>query len=848
MKSDYTSRVKYGVSVLAVMAMLPFSIQASYGADKEGSSGVMDEIVSLGTRTKGRTSLETVVPVDVLSASEMRNTGASEVGRMLQALAPSFNFSSSSISDGTDALRPATLRGLGPDQTLVLINGKRRHTGALVHVNTSVGRGTAGVDMNAIPGVAIKRIEILRDGAAAQYGSDAIAGVINLELRDQADGGDISTSWGQTYEGDGATFVANGSYGMEIGNGGHITLSAEYRDRERTDRGGLTAKRQYDLIDGVCGTECQLDPREYTYDRGVFRIGDGNSEQKAAVLSAGIPLSDNAEFYMFATYSDRENSNWGFNRAAQQHSQVVIELYPDGFLPQINTKIKDHSIAAGIDWTLGDWVVDTSISTGGNSFKYNISNTANASLGTASPTSGDAGTLKISQTTLNIDASRAFDMGGTDVNVAFGAEYRDEHYQLIAGIPESYSDGGALNTNCPGCDPDDGGTAVAYAAGFQVFRGFSPDNERDENRHNIAAYIDLEASLTDDFTVDVAARFEDYSDFGSTFTAKGAARYNISDVFAIRGSVSTGFRAPSMQQKFFNSTSTQFVVVGGDLVAQERGTFTNDSAVAVAIGVPTLKEETSLNFSIGFVAAMDNLTITGDYYHIDIDDRIGISGSVNIAADFPVVSAATGATSAQFFVNAADTTTQGIDLVASYDFELDGEQSLKLVAAGNWTETKVKDGSVVSAIGGVDVGDLFTPQDVSIIEQWQPKTRLNLLADYANGPWSVQTRLSMYGTYTVCEGSCDSDANVQKFGSKWLTDITVNYDFTDTGLRLTVGANNLFSVKPDRNLIGQTRNGTLTDATLGDVITSSGIFVYSRRSAPFGFNGGYYYARATYSF
>lgn len=828
-----------GTTALCSVALMAVSITPVMAAEEES----IEEIVTLGTRAKGRTALETVVPVDVLSAAEMRNTGATEVGRMLQALAPSFNFSSSSISDGTDALRPATLRGLGPDQTLVLINGKRRHTGALVHVNTSVGRGAAGVDMNAIPGIAIKRIEILRDGAAAQYGSDAIAGVINLELRDQSEGGDVSTSWGQTYEGDGSTFVANGSYGLEIGEGGYVTLSAEYRDRERTDRSGLTGQVQYDLVDGDCGTACELDPREFTFDRDVFRIGDGDSVQKAAVISAGIPLSESAEFYMFGTYSDRQNATRGFYRRANQHGNTVIELYPDGFLPQINTTVKDYSIAAGIDWTLGEWAVDTSVSTGGNSFQFVISNSANASLGIASPTTANAGTLKISQTTLNLDAARSLDMGGTEVNVAFGAEYRDERYEIVAGESAAYINGGALNTNCPGCDPDDGGTAVTYSSGFQVFRGFSPSNERDENRNNIAVYADIEASLTDNITVDVAARFEDYSDFGSTFIAKGAARFDLSEDFAIRGSVSTGFRAPSMQQKFFNNTSTQFVEVGGVTVQQERGTFTNDSELAVAIGVPQLKEETSLNFAIGFVATFDSLTVTADYYHIDIDDRIGVSGSVDIVDDFPDVAAATGATAAQFFVNAADTRTQGIDFVASYDVELSGEQSLKLTAAGNWTETKVKDGTVVNSIGGVDVGDLFTPQDISIIEEWQPKTRLNLSADYANGPWSVQTRVSMYGSYTVCEGSCDSDSNVQKFGSKWLTDLTVNYDFADSGLRLTVGANNLFSVKPDLNLIGQARGGSIPG-----IVDSIGVFKYSRRSAPFGFNGGYYYAKATYSF
>jgi len=819
-----------------VAATAPAPIAQAESSDSV-SYGPIEEIISVGTRAKGRTSIATPVPVDVVNANAMAETGQTEVGRMLQILAPSFNFSSSSISDGTDALRPATLRGLGPDQTLVLVNGKRRHTAGIVHVNTSVGRGTAGVDMNAIPGSALGRIEVLRDGAAAQYGSDAIAGVINLVLKQNSEGGEANVSYGQTYEGDGETFTANANMGFELGDGGFINVTAEYRDRGNTNRAGLSGQQQYALLDngGACdatdNTGC--DPREFTFERQNFRIGDSDSEQKAIVVNAELPISDNARFYAFGTYSDRQNQSAGFYRRPTQTANTVLELYPDGFLPLINTSIEDYSLSGGIEWELDNgWGLDVSVNHGSNSFQYVISNSLNASFGANSPTEADAGTLGISQTTFNVDAVKAFDFGGAETTIAFGAEYREEVYTLDAGEPVSYADGGAINPV----------TGSPYATGFQVFRGFSPQNEVDEKRHNISAYLDVESQITDAWLLAGAVRFEDYSDFGSTVTGKVSTRFEISDAFALRGSVSTGFRAPSMQQKFFNSVSTQFVEVNGVTVAQERGTFRNDSEIAALAGVPELKEETSLSFSGGFVATFDALTFTADYYHIEIDDRIGISGSIDLTQ--PGFEALAGAaTSGQFFVNAADTTTDGVDVVATYDVELSGDQTLRLSAAANWTETSVDRASIVSSIGGVDVGPLFTPQDISIIEEWQPKTRINFSANYGIGNWGVIARLSQFGSYTVCEGTCDSDSNVQEFGSKWLTDIQVHYTFEDSGLKFTVGANNLFDVTPDLNLIGQSRGGTIAG-----IVDSPGVFQYSRRSAPFGFNGGYWYARATYTF
>jgi iron complex outermembrane receptor protein len=569
-----------------------------------------------------------------------------------------------------------------------------------------------------------------------------------------------------------------------------------------------------------------------------FRIGDADSEQVAFVVNAELPISDTVALYSFATYSDRKNQSAGFYRRANQYDRTVASIYPDGFLPLINTNIEDYSLTSGVFIDMGSFQFDLSGSYGANSFNFYISNSLNASLGESSPTEADAGTLEVSQTILTIDAVKSLELAGREASFAFGAEYRQEGYKLIAGEPASYIDGGAVNTACPGCEIE----PVRYQSGFQVFRGFSPQNEVDADRQNTAFYLDLEVEPSDNWLVASAVRYEDYSDFGSKLTGKISSRYRVSDGLSFRGSLSTGFRAPSIQQINFNSVSTQFVEIGGETVAQERGTFQHDSLVAHLVGLPELKEETSFNASAGFVATGNGFTLTADYYHVEIDDRIGISGAINLTQPtFSNVSVS--ASSAQFFVNAADTKTDGLDLVASYKVPMPEGQALLFNAAANWTRTKVVDESVATTIGGVDVGPLITAQDISIIEDWQPKSRINFGVQYSVSNWDFTSRLSRYGSYTVCEGACDTMENTQTFSAKWLADVQVSYRFPVNGLSVSIGVNNLFDTTPDKNLIGQARGGEI----LG-IVSSPGVFQYSRRSAPFGFNGGYWYARASMRF
>lgn len=845
---------KFAIGSAGILLLLPAINSHGQTTAQRAQQDVIEEVVVLGTRSPGRTATDSPVPVDALTSEALRDTGHTEVGRMLQSLAPSFNFSSSTISDGTDALRPATLRGLGPDQTLVLVNGRRRHGSALVHVNTSVGRGTAGTDMNAIPSSAIKRIEVLRDGAAAQYGSDAIAGVINIVLHDHAEGGSVRGQYGENTKGDGEAIVGSLNFGVPLFDNGFLNATMEYRDRGRTNRAGL----QGDCIfAGTCtslpdGSNQTMDTREINFDRQSFRIGDGDSEQFAAVLNLGIPLVDATEIYGFATYSIRANTTGGFYRnagSAAQNPRLMFDgtpvngglgQFPDGFLPLINTDIEDVSGNLGIRGELANgWTWDFGAGYAVNTFDFIISNSLNASLVSrtgSSPTRARAGDLELTQFTVDFDAFRNMDWG----SIAFGAAYRDDGYELNPGELLSFADFNPDVAN-PAAPPG--------AAGIQVFPGFRPENQVDEDRDSVAIYVDVEYDAIDRWLLNGALRFEDYSDFGSTFNAKLAVAFQATDTLRLRGSISSGFRAPSLQQQFFNSTSTQFVTDPdtGESVPQERGTFRNDSAVAQALGIPELEEETARNIGVGFVfQPMSAWTLTADYYNIKIDDRVVISGSIGTGLD-PALDAAlasANANSAQFFLNAADTTTEGLDLVISHDREFFGGD-LRLSLAANFTDTEIDSVRPPDALANVPgIGNLvFTSQDRSILEEWQPKDRANVTAVWSRGPYGLTLALNRFGKYTVEEGG----PTRQTFSAEHLLDVQFRYQF-DNGLMVRLGGNNIFGTTPDRNRIGQARGGRIVDDSGNVVVDSDGVFSFSRRSAPFGFNGTHLYAAVSWDF
>ncbi|BDX04492.1 ligand-gated channel [Planctobacterium marinum] len=797
----------------------------------------IEQVRVIGTRNFGRSSAQLPVAVDTIDAQRLRSTGHFEVGRMLQNTAPSFNFSSSAISDGTDAIRPATLRGLGPDQTLVLINNKRRHTAALVHINTSVGRGTSGTDLNAIPAGAIKRIEILRDGAAAQYGSDAIAGVINIILKDDVDYSSVYGSYGLHQEGDGnsALLSANHSIESEFGT---INATLEYRDRGSTNRAGQSGVCQYLLScsdtdgDGVLETS---DPREIAFPRTNFQIGDAEVKQLSGALN-GYRETFDGEYYGFVTFSLRETQSKGFFRRANELEKNPLidgtqSFYSDGFLPEIDSQLLDYSINAGYSTLLESNInMDISFTFGRNQMQFDVNNSVNASfvqeqvnsglsaqqIKANTPTQAYAGELTTSLGTVNLD----FVSERIRKNYAWGLELRLDQYEINQGDEYAWFD-------------YDGIEGVG-AAGIQVFPGFTPDNEVSETRFVYSAYLDAEWDVTTKSLVSGALRYDHYQGFGGTLNAKLAGRLDFSPALAIRGSINTGFRAPSMQQLYFNNISTQF----NNGSAAQVGTFRNDSDLAHQIGIRELQEEQSVSFNAGLLYSNHNITATLDFYLINIDDRIVISeqltrGLGSLQLDQALLQ--NSVQSAQFFINAAETETKGLDLVVSWFPEL-ADSDLELTAALNITDTEVTNINASGSLSELNDLDLFGEQARSIIEDWQPESHAILSANYTYEDWQLDFNLNRYGKYRVIDGQ-----QSQQFSSKWLADVRAGYPLTEATL-IHFGVNNLTNTYPDTNLIGQSREGRIETNTGDVVVDSAGVFTYSRRAAPFGFNGRFYYA------
>ncbi|MCC2607227.1 TonB-dependent receptor plug domain-containing protein [Planctobacterium marinum] len=796
----------------------------------------IEQVHVIGTRNFGRSSAELPVAVDAIDAERLRNSGHLEVGRMLQNTAPSFNFSSSAISDGTDAIRPATLRGLGPDQTLVLINNKRRHSAALLHINTSVGRGTSGTDLNAIPVAAIKRIEILRDGAAAQYGSDAIAGVINIILKDDEEYSSIYGSYGVHQAGDGNTAVLAANHSFEFDTGS-INATLEVRDRGDTNRAGLTGVCQYlftcsDIdADGIPETD---DSRELTFPRQNFHIGDAQVRQVSGVIN-GYKETFGGEYYGFITLSHKNTLSSGFfRRANETEKNPVIDgtqsFYPDGFLPEIAASLLDYSVSAGYSTLLQSNInLDVSATFGGNTMQFDVNNSVNASFvqhlvnsGTSAaeilavtPTSADSGKLSSSLATLNID----FVSERIRKNYAWGAELRLDSYQIDAGSEYSWQDFDGI---------EGGGDA-----GIQVFPGFSPMNSVDETRFVYSAYFDAEWDLSSRSLLNGALRFDHYEGFGNTLNLKLAGRHDFDNRWGIRTSFNTGFRAPSMQQLYFNNISTQF----NNGVAAQVGTFRNDSQLAKELGIPQLEEEKSISVNAGLLYTGQSLTATLDFYLIKIDDRIVISEQLTRGLGSAILDDVlqnNGVQSAQFFLNAAETETKGVDLVISW-FPDVPQGALDFTFAVNATDTQVVAVKPSGGLNDIDEQDLFGEQARSIIEEWQPASHAIVSANYQIHDWVFTASTNRYGRYRVI----DADQS-QRYSAKWLADVRASYQLSENTL-LHAGINNLTNTYPDKNRIGQSRAGRIETIDGNVLVDSPGVFTYSRRAAPFGFNGRFYY-------
>jgi iron complex outermembrane receptor protein len=838
---------------LAVAVALGSPIALAQDSDAEVKSDEKIEKISiLGSRVANRSATESAVPIDIIDAKSLTKGGFTELGQSLQATAPSFNFTRTQVSDGSDLFRPATLRGLQPDQTLVLVNGKRRHNQAIFGLNGTVGAGAAGTDMNAIPISALANIQVLRDGAAAQYGSDAIAGVINLTLNDSTG---VTTGFiqgGATSEGDGDKLTVGLNRGFDIGDdGGFINFSLEYRDydgvnRAEKDRTGSSTIAPGELSDTV-----------------RWGMGDAASEFVSTFYNMAIPISDTKEFYSFGGFSNRTALGNGFFRAFNSAAQNVPQVYPDGFLPRIDNEAEDTSLAAGVRGEINDdWAFDVSVVHGRNKYDFDSKNTINASYAAeylannpgasdadiaanSGPTSGYSGGFRFDQTTFNLDFSGTVDIGANDeLYVSFGTEYRDENYEIVPGEEASYACGIAnTSSSFPSViDPE-----TFAGCGFQAYPGLRPDAAVDANRDSYALYVDVEMNVTDQWNVGAAVRYEDFSDSGDDLVGKLSSRYEINDDFAVRGAISTGFRAPSLQQSAYTAFTTN---LGPGGVLSPSFTATAGSPFPSALGVNGLELETTRNASVGFVFnATDEVTLTVDAYRVEIEDRITLGSLLSpeqVAFNPAAVEAlaATGADQANYFSNSVDSTTQGVDIILSYDTTI-SEGKFSATFAGNINETEI---DRVNSPEGIPEEVSLDALQRSFLEDGQPKQRATLTFDYERGKWSSVLRANYFGETDVTyfgndhiglpgflspTGEFKPTSVVE---SAVLIDFNVSYQLTDS-LALVVGADNIFDVTPDE--LGE-------DEAL-DFITQ-GAFKYPIRAVPYGFNGSSYFARVNFSF
>jgi iron complex outermembrane receptor protein len=818
--------------ILAGAAAAPLLLGQAYAQAPAKEKG--DIVVVTGTRVADRTALDTAVAVDVVGADALEKGGVTEVNQALAVALPSFNFPRPALNDGTDTVRPAALRGLAPDQTLVLVNSKRRHSASLVNVNGSIGRGSSAVDMNTIPTAAISAVEVLRDGASAQYGSDAIAGVINVRLREARDGGGVSASYGlrlseytvpvtppvaglpitvgpeisRTVH-DGQVLTVSAWKGLPIGEDGFLTVTGEAKLQERSERDGYDTRQNYPLISG------NFDPREASFNRWNAWTGEPEVEQYTLFANGGYDLDAQTELYGWASYQLRDSLSAGFYRRAQD-VRNVIQIYPDGFLPKINPVVEDGSAAGGVKFALGDWDMDASLVYGSNKMDFTIRDTLNRSLGTASKTSFDAGGFQYQQVVANFSGVTQWSVGlASPLNVAAGIEARQEFYKIHAGEPDSYRNGGVLLNGQP------------TASGSQVFPGFRPANEVDEDRTAVGIYIDLEANLTDALLVSGAVRGESYSDFGETATGKLAARYDFSDAFGLRASVQNGFRAPSLQQQYFATTSTNFI--GG--VPFDITTFPVTDPVAIALGAKPLEAEKSVNYSVGAVVQLGDFNMTIDAYRIDVDNRIVLSENLTAqnVRDYLAAQGFIGAGGGRFFINGVDTETKGVDIVANYSMPATSIGDFDFtfgVNLSNTDVTAVPEIPQLSALSPAPV--LFGRANTLTFEEGTPADKETLSVDWSMGAFGATVRATSYGKVIQPDNNPAFDHELSR---KTLLDIEGRWTLNDN-LTLSAGADNVFDEYPD---------------AFPYTLNSTGNTPFSNYS-PFGYSGRFVYVKAALDF
>ncbi|MGB9150844.1 MAG: TonB-dependent receptor [Burkholderiales bacterium] len=758
--------------------------------DSGSETSRVEGVTVVGSRRVNASATDTPVPVDFIPLTKASEQGGQfDLAQSLQYISPSFNSTRQTGADGADLIDSAALRGLGSDQTLVLVNGKRRHTTSLVNLFGARNRGNTGTDLNAIPLMAIENVQVLRDGAAAQYGSDAIAGVMDIGLKKRP-GCEGALGYGQYSVGDGKNYLATAYCGIRVGEKGVVGITGEYQDRGRSNRAEAPSLRT---------------------------IGDSAVKNPTVYINGDLPTSDISKFYFTLGLQKRDASSAAFERGGVGSDDIPSRnsaaLYPNGFVPYINADVEDRYAIVGNRLQLGAWNADLSQTYGFNDMRYNISNTLNASIANLdpnglSPTRFDAGGFTFTQMTTNLDLNRFFPNIMNGMNVGFGAEYRREFYAIGAGEKGSYFDYDGVGN---------GGNA-----GSQGFPGFQPGDATDRSRHSSAIYADIETDITQRFKTQAAVRYEKYSDFGSNVSGKFAASLKATDALLFRGSASTGFRAPSLQQIYFSSTITDFISgVPVDVVIAPNG-----GTVANAAGIPKLKEETSKSFTFGSTySPLSGIAVTADLYLIDIKDRIVLSGRFD-ADNYPALGsilAGLGVGQAQFFVNSVNTRTKGLDLTLSHKTTVRGARLSSYLAA-NFGKTEVTGIKAPAALAGFE-DVLLSERERLFIEQGAPRRKATLGFDLTTGAFETGLKIIHFGPQTLgtFTGTAGGEPNAH-YAAKTSADLSVTYNY-DKNTKFTIGGNNIFNVKPTEQNANETDNG------------------FKYESVQFGLNGASYFAR-----
>lgn len=837
-------------AAFSVMATAPVYAQE---AEESAKAEDYEQIAVVGSRAAPRSVADSAVPIDIISDEEFKQQGATDMVSMMQTVVPSFNVNDQPINDASTLVRPANLRGMASDHTLVLVNGKRRHRSAVItFLGGGLSDGAQGPDISVIPAAALKQVEVLRDGAAAQYGSDAIAGVINFVLNDASEGGSFEARYGSYYEGDGDMIQLSGNVGLPLSEKGFINLSAEYRTADDTSR-SIQRDDAAALI--AAGNTFVADPAQIW----------GSPEIKHDIklfANAGVELSDTSEAYIFGNFAEREVeggfyyrnphnrggvNDGGTNEDGEQlllvgdltgdmsgncPTDIVVgdnvlenptyinqvannpdcfafnEILPGGFTPRFGGTVTDMSLVFGTKGELeNDITYDVSLNLGQNEVDFAISNTINPSLGPETPFEFSPGRYTQSEQTLDIDFTKPFDVGLYEpLFVATGFQYRNESYESFAGDTASYEIG-PLATQ-------------GFGIGSNGFPGLAANSQGRVSRNNIALYVDAEAYITENFMLAGALRYEDFSDFGNTTKGKIAFRWQALENIAFRGAFSTGFKAPTLGQSNVRNVTTAF---GTDGQLIDRATLPPTDPVSQLKGGEQLTPEESESITFGVVADFENgLFITADYYNIELTDRISTASGIALTEEDIATLLAQGINDASsfseisFFTNDFDTTTEGVDVVANYAMEMMGGET-KFSLAYNWTSTEVDRASE-------NISDFR----IRMLEDNLPAVRYSATANHTNGDWRFLARLNYYGS--IFEDHLDSALPIDKVGSEFTVDLEVAYNFTEE-LTVTVGAKNAFDEYPDENTQYAGIAGSLYPTT-----------------SPIGINGGFYYLRGVYTF